>query len=192
MISPPLGLPFLRGHRILCSLCICPKSLAFLCPRSPSPPSVREVLLLLDTPRVLNIPSRALPSTSPPAMSADLYPQSAYPSRSSYPARSDQQYSLSNPSAIVYPPQLLPSQQSIPEGQSTDASSHPSPRDSQSPKEEDPSVPKPDGAPQQQPAKPQATFLTKLYAYVHPTRPSRAMIKLTARPASWNGQRTTT
>ncbi|KAI1792903.1 HSF-type DNA-binding-domain-containing protein [Ganoderma leucocontextum] len=96
-------------------------------------------------------------------MSADLYPQSAYPSRSSYPPRSDQQYSLSNP-AIVYPPQLLPSQQSIPEGQSTDPSSHPSPRDSQSPKEEDPSLPKQDGAPQQQPAKPQATFLTKLYA----------------------------
>ena len=97
-------------------------------------------------------------------MSADLYPQSAYAPRSSYPARPDQQYPLSTPAAaVVYPPQLLPSQQPIPEGQSTDASSQPSPRESQSPKQEDASVSK-DGAPQQQPAKPQATFLTKLYA----------------------------
>nr|VWO96838.1 SKN7 [Ganoderma boninense] len=49
------------------------------------------------------------------------------------------------------------SQQSIPEGQSTDASSHPSPCDSQSLKEEGP-----DAALQQQPAI--AGCLTKLYA----------------------------
>ncbi|KAI1794264.1 hypothetical protein LXA43DRAFT_1116097 [Ganoderma leucocontextum] len=56
------------------------------------------------------------------------------------------------------------SQHSISAGQSvTDASSHLSPRDSRSPKEDHPSVPKPDDASHQQPAKPQVTFLTKFY-----------------------------
>ncbi|KAH9943077.1 HSF-type DNA-binding-domain-containing protein [Epithele typhae] len=96
-------------------------------------------------------------------MSADLFPQSAY-SRSSYPSRADQPYSLPASSSVVYPPQLLPTQPSLSEPHSPDASSHPSPRDSQSPKQENAVAQKQDGSAQQQPAKPQATFLTKLYA----------------------------
>ncbi|KAI0721863.1 HSF-type DNA-binding-domain-containing protein [Cerioporus squamosus] len=100
-------------------------------------------------------------------MSADLYPQTTYSQRSSYPARSDQPYQLSGvpPSPLVYPPTLISSAtQPIPESQSTDSPTHSSPRESQSPKADNASAPKQDGAPQQQPAKPQATFLTKLYA----------------------------
>ena len=178
-LSPPLAhraFLFCRAANPLLSLWICPKSVAFVCPRSlPSLPSVkRSPSLLLHA----SCPSYSIPlrpprppsssSTSPPAMSADLYPQSTYAQRTSYPARSDQSYPpLSNPSTLVYPPTLIqPSSQSIPEGQSTDSPSQSPARDSQSPKTENATVPKQDGAPQQQPAKPQATFLTKLYAYV--------------------------
>ncbi|CDO74044.1 hypothetical protein BN946_scf185043.g94 [Trametes cinnabarina] len=114
-------------------------------------------------------------------MSADLYPQSAYTARPSYQQRADQSYQMSN-SATLYQPQLLspqqPQQQQQPPQQQSqssslsDAHSAHSPensqspqRESQSPKQEDSAVvSKQDGAPQQQPAKPQATFLTKLYA----------------------------
>ncbi|KAI0829464.1 HSF-type DNA-binding-domain-containing protein [Trametes gibbosa] len=100
-------------------------------------------------------------------MSADLYPQSAYPARPSYQQRPDQPYQLSTSPNVVYPPQLLPSQpqSAISDSPSNDAHSQSPQRESQSPKQEDnPSVQKQDGTPQQQPAKPQATFLTKLYA----------------------------
>ncbi|KAI0723368.1 HSF-type DNA-binding-domain-containing protein [Earliella scabrosa] len=97
-------------------------------------------------------------------MSADLYPQSPYPPRQSYP-RPDSQYNLAASSAIVYPPSLLPSQQSISDPQPTADSPTGSPSpESSSPKQDNASASKADGAPQQQPAKPQATFLTKLYA----------------------------
>ncbi|KAH9853751.1 HSF-type DNA-binding-domain-containing protein [Lenzites betulinus] len=100
-------------------------------------------------------------------MSADLYPQSAYTARPAYQQRADQPYQLSTAANVVYPPQLLPSQpqSAISDPQSHDAHSQSPQRESQSPKqEENPSVPKQEGTPQQQPAKPQATFLTKLYA----------------------------
>ncbi|KAI0663057.1 HSF-type DNA-binding-domain-containing protein [Cubamyces menziesii] len=110
-------------------------------------------------------------------MSADLYPQSAYSARPSYQQRADQPYQLSTPSNVVYPPQLLSSQQQQPQqpqtsslsdaqsAHSNEAHSQSPQRESQSPKQEDnASIPKQEGAPQQQPAKPQATFLTKLYA----------------------------
>ncbi|KAI0771877.1 HSF-type DNA-binding-domain-containing protein [Trametes elegans] len=96
-------------------------------------------------------------------MSADLYPQSAYAPRTSYQPRADASYQLSSPSNVVYPPQLLPSQQqsSLPD---PPQSAHSTDAHSQSPSEDNPTIPKQEGAPQQQPAKPQATFLTKLYA----------------------------
>ncbi|KAI0637819.1 HSF-type DNA-binding-domain-containing protein [Trametes polyzona] len=103
-------------------------------------------------------------------MSADLYPQSAYTTRPAYQQRPDQPYSQLSSNNPVYPPQLLPSQQqsAISDAQnahSADAHSQSPQRESQSPKQEDNAVvPKQEGAPQQQPAKPQATFLTKLYA----------------------------
>ena len=97
-------------------------------------------------------------------MSADLYPQSAYAPRSSYQSRPDPSYQLSTPSNVVYPPQLMPSQPPLSDPQTPDASNNPSPRESQSPKQDSASPPKQDGNAQQQPAKPQATFLTKLYA----------------------------
>ena len=140
------------------------------------------------------------------AMSADLYPQSAYSARPSYQQRADQPYQLSTPSSVVYPPQLLSSQQQQPQqpqtsslsdaqsAHSNEAHSQSPQRESQSPKQEDnASIPKQEGAPQQQPAKPQATFLTKLYAYVlfDASRYMRALM-LTSNQGSSNGQRTTT
>ncbi|TCD71316.1 hypothetical protein EIP91_011087 [Steccherinum ochraceum] len=96
---------------------------------------------------------------------ADLYP--------TYGRQYQRQDSTSGPSYhlqssssnVVYPPQLITSQTALSDDQpspSHDASSQ-SPS-SASPKQESPTAPKSaDGLPQQ-PAKPQATFLTKLYA----------------------------
>ncbi|THH33791.1 hypothetical protein EUX98_g407 [Antrodiella citrinella] len=98
---------------------------------------------------------------------ADLYPTYArqYP-RQDTSSQQQQSYHLSaqSSSQIVYPPQLITSQPALPDDHdspSHDASSH-SPS-SHSPKQESPTATKSDGLPSQ-PAKPQATFLTKLYA----------------------------
>lgn len=104
---------------------------------------------------------------------ADLYPQT-YSNRQQPYHRQDnhqqhQQYSLTANPGLVYPPPLLTSQPALQDDhspQSTsphDAQSQSPSRDSQSPKHDTPPAQKPEGAPQQA-AKPQATFLTKLYA----------------------------
>ncbi|GBE79308.1 hypothetical protein SCP_0205060 [Sparassis crispa] len=97
---------------------------------------------------------------------ADLYPQT-YTNRQPYHRQdSAQQYSLSANSTIVYPTQLLSSQSALPDDQNNnqhEAHSQSPQRQSQSPKQDSPPAQKPEGA-SQQPAKPQATFLTKLYA----------------------------
>ncbi|KAH8106219.1 HSF-type DNA-binding-domain-containing protein [Cristinia sonorae] len=93
---------------------------------------------------------------------ADLYPTYGRQYQ-----RQDSSYHLqpsTTSSAIVYPPQLITSQPAL-------ADDHPSPSHdassnsptSASPKQDSPTAPKSDGLPSQ-PAKPQATFLTKLYA----------------------------
>ncbi|PCH41420.1 hypothetical protein WOLCODRAFT_100521 [Wolfiporia cocos MD-104 SS10] len=96
---------------------------------------------------------------------ADLYPQT-YSSRAAYHHRQDSpQYAMGTTSgSLVYPP-LLTSQPAVQDDhQSHSPSDEQSPsRDSQSPKHDTPPAQKPEGAPQQA-AKPQATFLTKLYA----------------------------
>ncbi|EMD40560.1 hypothetical protein CERSUDRAFT_111157 [Gelatoporia subvermispora B] len=98
---------------------------------------------------------------------ADLYPQT-YSNRQPYHRQDSGQYPLSSNPGIVYNQSLL-SQPSLQNDQQQaaphDAHSESSQRqsESQSPKQESPPAQKPDGAPQQ-PAKPQATFLTKLYA----------------------------
>ncbi|KAI0921551.1 hypothetical protein AcV7_008223 [Taiwanofungus camphoratus] len=101
---------------------------------------------------------------------ADLYPPT-YSSRQPYHRQdsAQQQYGLPTNTGLVYP-QLLTTQhqladdpQSQQQQQQHDAHSQSPARQSQSPKQETPPAQKSDGAPQQ-PAKPQATFLTKLYA----------------------------
>ncbi|KAI1791932.1 hypothetical protein LXA43DRAFT_1094015 [Ganoderma leucocontextum] len=89
-----------------------------------------------------------------------------HPARTAYSARR-RRYLISTGFSTLFASRNT-SQHSISAGQSTDASSHLSPRDSQSPKEDHPSVPKPDDAFQQQPAKPQVTFLTKFYTPLFP------------------------
>ncbi|OBZ77061.1 hypothetical protein A0H81_03562 [Grifola frondosa] len=139
-----------------------PKSQA--CPtRLSLPSSLLNLLFSLHhlTPRALHIATIPLrPASFLPSPMADLYPQT-YPRQPYH--RPDQQYQLPTPTSLVYPPQLLPSQSSIPEDQSPSSDAHSPQRQSQSPKQESATVQKQDGAPQQ-PAKPQATFLTKLYA----------------------------
>ncbi|KZT12976.1 uncharacterized protein LAESUDRAFT_639685 [Laetiporus sulphureus 93-53] len=115
---------------------------------------------------------------------ADLYPQT-YSTRQAYHRQDSQPYGLGTTNAsLVYPPQLLTTsqptlsdeqqqqsqQQQQQQQQATqqqqqqhDASSQSPSRDSPSPKHESPPAQKAEGAPQQA-AKPQATFLTKLYA----------------------------
>ncbi|TFY58930.1 hypothetical protein EVJ58_g6101 [Rhodofomes roseus] len=99
---------------------------------------------------------------------ADLYPQT-YSNRQTTYHRQDQQYPVQNTQAIVYP-QLLNTQSApvsddhqSPSPQDTQSASPT--RDSDSPKHDTPPAQKSENTPQQQQAaKPQATFLTKLYA----------------------------
>ncbi len=204
-LSPPLVLPFLPGSNPLLSLWICPKSVAFGCLFSPIPPCAfcqeKSVSFSIASCPQYSFPLRRppsppppSPSTSLPAMSADLYPQSTYPQRTSYPARPDQSYQLSAvpPAPLVYPPSLISSaSQPIPEAQNSDSPTHSSPRESQSPKADNASAAKQDGTSQQQPAKPQATFLTKLYAYVFDAS-SSPRSPLISTQVSSNAPRTTT
>ncbi|CCM06712.1 uncharacterized protein FIBRA_09002 [Fibroporia radiculosa] len=100
---------------------------------------------------------------------ADLYPQT-YSNRQPYHRQDpppQQSYSLSNTASLVYPPPLL---SSVPQPlhdddppSPRDAHSQSPSRDSQSPKRDTPPAQKSDPAGPQT-AKPQATFLTKLYA----------------------------
>ena len=109
---------------------------------------------------------------------ADLYPtysrQYQRPDSTAAP-----QYQLaggSSISGIMYPPQLTAQTSVVDDQQQQQQQSSPIPNEgsnspvsqpSSSPKQESPTAQKTDGMPQQ-PAKPQATFLTKLYAYVLP------------------------
>ncbi|THG98564.1 hypothetical protein EW026_g3640 [Hermanssonia centrifuga] len=99
---------------------------------------------------------------------ADLYP--TYGRQYQRQDSAHQGYQLaagSSSSGIMYPPQLL-TQSSIVDDHSSanqhDSNSQsPISQPNSSPKQESPTASKPDGMPQQ-PSKPQATFLTKLYA----------------------------
>lgn len=90
----------------------------------------------------------------------------------------------SNPSGVMYPPTLVTQQSSSamvddqPSPTNNDADSNsPSSQTASSPKQESPTGPKQDGIPSQ-PTKPQATFLTKLYACVFLSRRSSHRIFL--------------
>lgn len=108
---------------------------------------------------------------------ADLYP--TY-SRQYQRDPGHTQYQLAGGSSvnggIMYPPQLTPQPTIIDDQQQQQQQQHqhqspiqhegsnsPASQPASSPKQESPTAQKPDGMPQQ-PAKPQATFLTKLYA----------------------------
>lgn len=76
----------------------------------------------------------------------------------------------SNPSGVMYPPTLVTQSPAVvddpPSPTNNDAESNsPDSQSASSPKQESPTGQKQDGMPPQ-PTKPQATFLTKLYAYV--------------------------
>lgn len=110
---------------------------------------------------------------------ADLYPTYSrqYQRQDSGAAPQYQLAGGSSISGIMYPPQLT-AQTSVVDDQQQQQQSSPIPNEgsnspvsqpTSSPKQESPTAQKTDGMPQQ-PAKPQATFLTKLYAYVSPSR----------------------
>lgn len=102
---------------------------------------------------------------------ADLYPTYGRQYQQRQDNASQQPYHLQGSSnGLVYPSQLITSNQPTVSDDHSSPTHHDSSSQSptsQSPKQESPSAPKQDGIPQQ-PAKPQATFLTKLYAYVLP------------------------
>ncbi|KAI0786358.1 hypothetical protein C8Q75DRAFT_268833 [Abortiporus biennis] len=140
-----------------------------------SHPLLKELPLALYIPHTLpRLPRVSLSSSSLPSFAdflpmADLYPTYGHGNRSAYAQRQDapqQSYHLQTSStSIVYPPPLITNQQP-PMSDDHSPNHHDSPSQSptsQSPKQESPSAPKSDGMPQQA-AKPQATFLTKLYA----------------------------
>lgn len=100
---------------------------------------------------------------------ADLYPPTYNSRQPAYHRQEQHQYSVQSTQGIVYP-QLLNTSQSSAVSDDQQASSpqeaqSASPaRDSASPKHDTPPAQKSEGTQQQQAAKPQATFLTKLYA----------------------------
>lgn len=102
-------------------------------------------------------------SPSPPSSMADLYPpaHSRSPQQYSYTRHSDSQqspaYQSSNNPQMVYPPQLMSSQHSGSSNASSDENHNEPPSPSKS---------NPEHQPPKTESKPQATFLTKLYAYV--------------------------
>ena len=101
---------------------------------------------------------------------ADLYPPTYNSRQPTYHRQEQSQYPVQSTQGIVYPQLLNTSQSSA----VSDDQQPPSPqeaqsasptRDSDSPKHDTPPAQKSEGtAQQQQAAKPQATFLTKLYA----------------------------
>jgi hypothetical protein len=102
---------------------------------------------------------------------ADLYPAS-YPPRQqqpqSYHPRDSQSYQLNQPPNLAYPAIMSSNSQQPPPPQPSSGSI--SPDDEHPQKQPDQSTtPKPD---QPGHSKPQATFLTKLYAYVPSSRPT--------------------
>ena len=108
---------------------------------------------------------------STPSLMADLYPTYGR----QYQRQEQSQYQLapgSSSSGIMYAPQLLTQPAIVDDNQSQSPTQHeassqsPASQQNASPKQDSPISSKPDGGMPQQPTKPQATFLTKLYACV--------------------------